>query len=86
MTAFRGTIIMARSFPVEGIETEAMSSRPANKVDFTETSRLIRREIGTEANARFLRRMPLFKADEDVPKEMLELLARLDRAERAHSR
>ncbi|MBN9077358.1 MAG: hypothetical protein BGN87_13460 [Rhizobiales bacterium 65-79] len=63
-----------------------MFPRPANTVDTAETSRVIRREIGTEANARFLRRMPMFRTDHDVPDEMRDLLARLERAERAHSR
>jgi len=61
-------------------------SRSADSIDSTETSRLIRREIGTDANARFLRRMPAFRTDHDLPDEMQEMLARLERAERAHSR
>ncbi|MGN6467813.1 MAG: hypothetical protein ACTHLP_20305 [Rhizobiaceae bacterium] len=51
-----------------------------------EISRLIRREIGTETNARFLRRMPLFRTDEALPEEMREMLARLEHAEGADSR
>jgi len=74
-----------RSFPTEGI-TEAMSPRFTDHNDMADTSRLIRREIGTEANARFLRRMPVFRADHDLPDDMREMLVRLDQAERARSR
>jgi hypothetical protein len=63
-----------------------MSPRCADKFDAAETSRLIRREIRTETNARFLRRMPMFRADHDLPDEMRDMLTRLDHAERAHSR
>jgi hypothetical protein len=65
--------------------TEMMSPKPPEKVDYAETSRLIRREIRTTANARFLKRLPLFKTDADLPDEMQDLLARLDLAERRHS-
>lgn len=76
---------MDKSFPPRKEPPEAMSPRPANKVDFSETSRLIRREIGTEANTCFLRRMPMFKADQDIPDDMREMLGRLERAERKRS-
>jgi hypothetical protein len=60
-----------------------MSPRPVKRTDVAETSRLIRREIGTARNARFLQRLPIFKAEPDVPEEMREMLARLEKAERA---
>jgi hypothetical protein len=60
-----------------------MASRPARQVDPVETSRLIRREIKTAGNARFLRRLPIFKTETGVPEEMREMLARLEAAERA---
>jgi hypothetical protein len=60
-----------------------MSHDSAKKVDFAETSRLIRREIRTETNGRFLRRLPLFQTDHDVPDDMPEILVRLEQAERA---
>jgi hypothetical protein len=60
-----------------------MSPRPAKKTDVAETSRLIRREIKTARNARFLQRLPVFKAEADIPEEMREMLVRLEKAERA---
>jgi hypothetical protein len=63
-----------------------MSPRCADKFDAAETSRLIRREIRTEANARFLRRMPMFRTDQDLPNDMRDMLARLDHAEGSRSR
>ena len=59
-----------------------MSFRPVKKVDVGETSRMIRREIKTARNAGFLQRLPMFKAEADVPEEMREMLARLEEAER----
>jgi hypothetical protein len=63
-----------------------MSAWHPRKVEPTETWRMIRREIGTEHNAQFLRRLPAFKADHDLPDELRKMLARLEKAERAHSR
>jgi hypothetical protein len=63
-----------------------MSARPAKRDDPAETSRLIRREIGTEHNAQLLQRLPVFKADHDLPDELREMLARLEKAERAYPR
>lgn len=62
-----------------------MSPKTAEKAGSAETSRIIRREIRTEANARFLRRLPIFTAEPGVPEEMREMLARLDLAEHTHS-
>jgi hypothetical protein len=73
-----------RGFRFEG--KSIMSRRPANILDAAEFSCLVRREIGTETNARVLRRMPVFQADHDLPDDMRDMLARLDHAERAHSR
>jgi hypothetical protein len=42
---------------------------------------LIRREIGTETNTRFLRSLPAFRLDRDVPARFQELLGRLEEAE-----
>ena len=42
----------------------------------------IRRQIGTQANARFLRRMPLFAIDQDLPNDLNALLGDLELAER----
>lgn len=42
---------------------------------------LIRKEIGSETNTRFLRSLPAFRLDRDVPARFNELLCRLDEAE-----
>ena len=48
---------------------------------------LIRKEIGSETNRRFLARMPAFKPDTALPDELRLLLGELDRAEeRAQAR
>ncbi len=41
----------------------------------------IRRQIKTQANARFLRRMPLFSVDHATPSDMWQLLDEMDKAE-----
>lgn len=77
---------MDRSFPAKRkVFAETMSTRPGKEANFAETSRLIRREIRTEANVRFLRGLPMFKTDLNLSEEMQEMLARLERAERTHS-
>lgn len=43
----------------------------------------IRRQIGTQANARLLRRLPLFAVDQSLPEELSALLGDLERAERS---
>ncbi len=62
-----------------------MSQNAAKNVDFTETSRLIRRELRTESNGRFLRGLPAFKTEYDLPDEMRDLLSQLERAERSQA-
>ncbi|MDN5926627.1 MAG: hypothetical protein L0I29_06090 [Hyphomicrobiales bacterium] len=62
-----------------------MSSRHAKTVDVAETSRMIRREIGTARNAHFLQRLPVFKAEPVVPEEMRDMLVRLEKAERTRA-
>lgn len=44
-------------------------------------ARIIRRQIGSEANTRFLRSLPAFKLDRKVPARFQELLSRLEEAE-----
>ncbi|HEV7417065.1 MAG TPA: hypothetical protein VGN98_12970 [Tianweitania sediminis] len=41
----------------------------------------LRRQIRTEANARFLRNLPNMKTDRSLPEEIEHLLARLEQAE-----
>lgn len=38
----------------------------------------IRRQMSTEATKRFLRNLPAFRADNDIPEHFRELLNRLD--------
>lgn len=42
----------------------------------------IRRQIRTEENARFLRRIPLFAVEKSLPNELLDLLKALDAEDR----
>ena len=46
----------------------------------------IRRQIGTQANATFLRRMPAFAVNDELPDELTALLGQLDKAERSAGR
>ncbi|RWC33059.1 MAG: hypothetical protein EOS27_04330 [Mesorhizobium sp.] len=41
----------------------------------------IRRQFGAEAVTRFLRTLPAFRTEADIPERFRELLDRLDRAE-----
>ncbi|TPO11585.1 hypothetical protein FJ987_18420, partial [Mesorhizobium sp. CU2] len=41
----------------------------------------LRRQLGSEATQRFLRAMPAFRLETDMPKHFRELLDRLDRAD-----
>ncbi|MDG4881061.1 hypothetical protein [Mesorhizobium sp. WSM4884] len=41
----------------------------------------IRRQVGTEATKRFLRTLPVFRLEKEVPKRLTDLLDRLDGAE-----
>ncbi|MDX8477341.1 hypothetical protein RFN28_02470 [Mesorhizobium sp. VK24D] len=43
----------------------------------------IRRQIGTEATKRFLRTLPAFRLEKEVPKRLTDLLDRLEGAEAA---
>lgn len=42
-----------------------------------DTARLIRRFLATEENARFLRALPGFRLQNDMPRELLDLLGQL---------
>ena len=44
---------------------------------------LIRKELGSETNRRFLARVPAFRADAELPERLCALLGELDRAEGA---
>jgi hypothetical protein len=41
----------------------------------------IRRQLGTEATTRFLRTLPTFRTESDIPDRLRELLDRLDAME-----
>jgi hypothetical protein len=41
----------------------------------------IRRQIGTEANVRYLRSLAAFRLDPKLPSDILEMLDRMERAE-----
>jgi hypothetical protein len=58
-------------------------SEEEEKIDFAANSRLIRREIRSKSNARFLRGMPHFKVEQELPQRLRALLAQLERAERS---
>jgi hypothetical protein len=45
----------------------------------------IRRQIGTEANLRFLQSLPAFRLDPKLPADMLEKLLEMARAESSSS-
>ena len=46
----------------------------------------IRRQIGTEANRRYLRDLPIFRLDPKLPKSLGELLEEIDQAEEKRTR
>ena len=47
---------------------------------------LIRKEIGSDANGRYLARMPAFRPEAELPGGLQKLLGELERAERAQVR
>ena len=56
-----------------------MSSRVREKKK--ELANGIRRLIGSEANARYLRALPLFSVERDLPADLRSLLLEIDRSE-----
>ena len=44
---------------------------------------VVRREMASDTNRRFLARMPVFRPEADLPERLTMLLGALDRAERA---
>lgn len=45
---------------------------------------VIRKEMAREANVRFLRSLPVFRVDQQIPPRFIELLRHLDRVEPGH--
>jgi hypothetical protein len=46
----------------------------------------LKRQLRTETNIRFLKRMPVFAVDHSTPQEMLDLLGELEQAEAGQRR
>lgn len=63
-----------------------MSGTKANMKREGALDELIRKEIGSANNRRFLTRLPAFKVDADMPERLSELLAELEMAEAGRSR
>lgn len=63
-----------------------MSNTKANLKREEALDELIRKEIASSNNRRFLTRMPAFKVDADMPERLSKLLAELDKAEAGRSR
>ncbi|MGI6854757.1 hypothetical protein [Mesorhizobium sp. 1B3] len=55
----------------------------SNGMKPNEISKEIKRQIGQQANARYLRALPLFRVDKELPKSFHGLLRDIDRAERS---
>lgn len=51
-----------------------------------EISKQITRQIGQQANTRYLRALPLFRVDNELPTSFKGLLTEIDRAERSRNR
>ena len=51
-----------------------------------EISKEIKRQIGQPANTRYLRALPLFRVDDEVPERLRGLLREIDGAERRQKR
>ena len=62
--------------------SEKMNDVKANGRSETTLREIIRKELGSEANRRFLARMPAFRLEGPIPDEFRSLLGDLDRAER----
>jgi hypothetical protein len=63
------------------IREKAMSSQP-HAPAAEDIAALIEKEWRRDINVRFLRGMPAFRTDSDLPEEFRVLLSRLDKAER----
>ena len=45
----------------------------------------LRRQLGTDASKRFLRNLPMFRVETDIPQQFRDLLDRLSSAEHANT-
>jgi len=64
-------------------KTEFMQSRERERKRAMDGS--IRRQIGSDANRSYLRALPVFRIQSDLPQTFIALLDRLDRAEEQRS-
>lgn len=62
-----------------------MSDRKREPAQSAGLSSLVRREFKSEDNRKFLRALPAFRAEPDLPDRLRHLLARLEQAEQAQS-
>lgn len=60
-----------------------MTQAKRTKNPDTQDAANIRRQLRSELNTRFLRNLPVFKAERDTPKNWDSLLDRLDQAEKS---
>jgi hypothetical protein len=58
----------------------------SNAVEQTGLAADICRQIRKSANVRYLRALPVFKVEQDLPRDLIELLRDLERSERVQMR
>lgn len=60
----------------------------ARSIDDRQTSLAadLRRQIRTPVNARFLSGLPTFKVEQDLPRDLVDLLHEVDRAEQHYTK
>jgi hypothetical protein len=61
---------------------EPMARRDEKAASTPEMAQLLRHQFRLAENARFLRRMPAFSANEEMPSHLDELIRQLERSER----
>jgi hypothetical protein len=59
-----------------------MSDEKANKKMDAALTDVIRKELASDTNRRFLKRMKAFRAEPELPSHLLDLLGALERTER----
>ena len=63
-----------------------MARRDEKAAGPPDMAQLLRRQFHLAENARFLRRIPVFSANEEIPGHLDELIRRLERSERRAQR
>jgi hypothetical protein len=74
-----GNYLKARVFGDCGNKVETMSRSNGDRSHTLSAS--IRRQIGTEANVRYLRSLPAFRVDLELPADLREILNKMERNE-----